>query len=141
MPRPARHFGDPQSSAKLDADALLAARRTRDDVPSFLEGLTIGTSLPAGSPGKLLLIRSGAWAEFITGITAVCNIRGVAYSLNADEAFDIASWFHASYLAYAGDEDVVGYKNLLAPERGYDEPHRSPIAGFTVRVRMRPAVL
>lgn len=141
MARPARHFGDPQSSAKLDADALLAARAARPDVPAFLEGLTVGTRLPAGSPGRLLLIRSGAWAEFVTGITAVCNIRGVAYDVDPDAAWDAASWFHSSFLAYAGDDDVVGYTNVLPPERGYDDTHQTPIAGFTVRARMRPAIL
>lgn len=142
MPRPARHFGDPQSSAKLDAAALLEARASRDDdLPAFLNGLAIGTRLPAGAPGRMLLVRSGTWASYVVGITAECLIRGVAYSLDADEAWDVASWFHSSLLAYPGDDEVVRYTNVLPPERGFDDEHKVPIAGFTVRVRMRPAIL
>lgn len=126
MPRPARHFGDPQSSAKLDANALLEARAARPDLPAFLDGITIGTRLPAGAPGRMLLVRSGAWVSYVTGITAECLIRGVAYSLNADEAWDVASWFHSSFLAYPGDDEVVRYANVLPPERGFDDEHKVP---------------
>lgn len=142
MPRPARQFGDPQSSAKIDADGILAARAALDDLPPFLEGLEIGTRLPAAAPpGRLLVIRSGPWVEYRNPVTAVCRIRGVAYSLDADEAWDIASFFHGSFLAYAGDADVIGYRYELGPERDVDPDHRTPIAGFTVRARMRPAIL
>lgn len=142
MPKPARHFRDPQSSAKLDADRLLAARAAAGPLPAFLEGLTIGTKLPeAAPPGRLLVIRSGAWLEYNAPLTAVIRIRGVAWSLDADEAWDIASWFHASLLADPGDLDVVSYRNEIGPERGTDADYDTPIAAFTVRARMRPAIL
>lgn len=143
MSRPARHFRDPQSSAKRDADLLLAARAAAGPVlPSFLEGLQISTRLPpAAPPGRLLVIRSGAWLEYVAPLTAVIRIRGVAWSLDADEAWDVASWFHASLLAYPGDEDVVSYRNEVGPERGTDPDYDTPIAAFTVRARMRPAIL
>ena len=143
MTKPARHFGDPQSSAKRDADRLLAARAAAGTtLPLFLEGLQISTHLPTSAPpGKLLVIRSGAWLEYIAPITAVIRIRGVAWSLDPDEAWDIASWFHASLLADAGDEDVVSYRNEIGPERGIDPDYDTPLAAFTVRARMRPAIL
>lgn len=141
MPRPARTFRDPQSAAKLDADEILAARALLPDFPPFLEGLEIGTHLPAASPGRLLVVRSGPWTDYRFPITAECRIRGTAYSLDADEAWDIASFFHGSFLAYAGDVDVVSYRYEIGPERGVDPDHRTPIAGFTVRARMRPAIL
>lgn len=143
MTKPARHFRDPQSSAKRDADRLLAARTAAGTtLPLFLEGLQISTRLPsAAPPGKLLVIRSGAWLEYIAPVTAVIRIRGVAWSLDPDEAWDIASWFHASLLADAGDEDVVSYRNEIGPERGIDPDYDTPLAAFTVRARMRPAIL
>lgn len=143
MSKPARHFRDPQSAAKLDCDALLAdAAALIGPLPAFLDGVEIATKLPAAAPpGRLLVIRSGPWIEYNAPLTAVARIRGVAWSLDADEAWDIASWFHASLLAYPGDADVVSYRNELGPERGMDSDYDTPIAAFTVRARMRPAIL
>lgn len=142
MTKPARHFRDPQSAAKLDCDALLEARFDAGDVPSFLQDLSIGTELPSERPpGRLLVVRSGPWTEYVAPITAVARIRGVAWSLDADEAWDIASWFHASLLAYPGDLDVVSYRYEIGPERGKDPDYDTPMASFTLRARMRPAIL
>lgn len=142
MIKPARHFRDPQSSAKLDCDALLTARQALPDVPSFLQDLRIATELPSEAPpGRLLVIRSGSWLEYVPPITAVARIRGVAWSLDPDEAWDIASWFHASLLSYPGDDDVVSYRNELPPERGIDPDYATPMTSFTIGVRMRPAIL
>lgn len=142
MSKPARHFRDPQSAAKLDCDALLLAAAEAGPLPAFLEGLAIRTELPAATPpGRLLVVRSGPWVEYVPPLTAVARIRCVAWSLDADEAWDIASWFHASLLAYPGDDDVVGYRYELGPERGKDSDYDTPIAAFTVRARMRPAIL
>lgn len=141
MSKPARHFRDPQSAAKLDCDALLATA-VAVGPPAFLDGLAIGTKLPAAQPpGRLLVVRSGPWVTYVPPITAEVRIRLVAWSLDADEAWDIASWFHASLLAYPGDDDVVGYRYELGPERGQDSDYDTPIAAFTVTARMRPAIL
>lgn len=142
MSKPARHFRDPQSAAKLDCDALLEEAAAAGPLLSFLDGLKVGTELPAARPpGRLLVVRSGPWVEYVPPITAAARIRVVAWSLDADEAWDIASWFHASLLAYPGDDDVVAYRYELGPERGKDSDYDTPIAAFTMRARMRPAIL
>lgn len=139
MTKVARQFGDPQSAAKLDCDALVASAGV---LPSFLEDLSIVTQLPASAPkGPLLVVRSGPWTQYVPPLTAVARIRATAWSPDSDEAWSIASWFHASLLAYPGDADVISYAYEIGPERAKDADYDSPIAVFTVRARMRPAIL
>jgi hypothetical protein len=142
MTKPAVTFRDPQSCAKLDCDGLLAAAATPGPVPAFLDGLTIGTELPDAAPqGPLLVVRSGLWDTYQGPITATNRIRIVAWHLDPDAAWDIASWFHGRLLAYRGDQDVVGYRYDSGPARDKDPDYGTPIAGFTTLVRMRPAIL
>ncbi len=142
MTRVAVTFRDPQSCAKLDCDALLAAAASPGPLPAFLADLAIRTQLPDEAPqGPLLVVRSGLWPEFQGPITATNRIRIVAWHPDPDAAWDIASWFMGRLIAYRGDEDVVGYRYDSGPERDKDPNYGSPIAGFTTLVRMRPAIL
>lgn len=133
----AAEFGDPQALTKLRCDALRAAASR-----PFLTNLTIGTVLPPASPqGDLLIVRSGIWTEYNAPITAVNIVRIVAWSLDEDTAWDIASWFHAMLLAAPGDATVHSYRTDDPPRKGTDPDYDTPIAAFTIAARMRPQIL
>ena len=133
-------FGDPQSSAKLDCDAILAAADVA--VRPFLAGLTISTHLPRESPqGRLLVVRSGPWVDNQSNVTAANLLRLVAWDPDPDVAWDIASYFHGHLIARPGDVDVVSYGYDGGPTRAVDPDYDSPIAAFTLRARMRAAIL
>lgn len=135
-----RGFGDPQSAAKLDVDAELAAVASP---PAYLAGLQTATKMPGETPpGPLLVVRQGPWIEYQPPLTAVCRVRFVAWHTDPDSCWDIASWIHARLLARPGDADVVSYRYDVGPLRGRDPDFAdAPITAFSLRVRMRPAIL
>lgn len=146
MVKIAATFRDPRSAAKLDCDALALAAATPGPLPEFLDGLTIGTHLPKkpndeAPRGRLLVVQSGPWLTYQPSITATQRLRFVAFAPARDDAWDIASWFHARLLAFPGDEDVQAYRYDAAPEDGIDPDYDTPIAAFTIGARMRPAIL
>lgn len=130
-------FRDPQAIAKKHCDALLAAASQ-----PFLVGLGVGTKLPAVAPqGRLLVVRSSGWVEYQPPTTAVALIRVVAWDPDEDVAWDLASWFHGQLLALPGDLDVISYRYDSGPRKATDPDYDSPIASFTIRCRIRPAIL
>lgn len=136
----ATSFRDPQSVAKLHCDGLLAGALAASP-PPFLVGLATGTQLPGGPPGRLLVVRSQRWVEYQPPVTAVNLLRLVAWDLDPDVAWDVASWFHGRLLALAGDADAVSYSYDSGPARGTDPDFDTPMTAFTIRIRMRPAIL
>ena len=138
-----RGFGDPLSSAKLDAEAELALVRALPDPPAYLADVVIKTQMPATAPvGPLVVVRQGPWIDYQAPLTALCRVRFVSWHSDPDSAWDIASWLHARLLARPGDEDVVSYRYDSGPLRGRDPDFPdAPIAAFAMRVRMRPAIL
>lgn len=143
MVKPARAFGDPVSAAKLDLDDELAIAVLLPTPPAYLDGLDITTKMPASAPvGRLLVVRQGPWTDYQAPITAVSRLRIVAWDVDPDVAYDVASWAHARLLARPGDADVVSYRYDSGPVRGRDPDFPdSPIAAFAIRARMRPAIL
>jgi hypothetical protein len=143
MVKPVRGFGDPLSSAKLDAEAERDAVLLLADPPAYLDGLVIATQMPASAPvGPLVVVRQGPWTDYVYPVTAVSRLRFVAWHPDADTAWDIGSWLHARLLARPGDDDVVSYRYDSGPLRGKDPDFPdSPITAFALRARMRPAIL
>jgi len=138
-----RGFGDPLSSAKLDAEAEVQFGQAALPALAYLSGLEVSTRMPAEAPvGPLLVVRQGPWTDYQPAVTAVARIRFVAWHADPDTSWDIASWVHARLLARPGDSDVISYRYDSGPQRGRDPDFPdSPIAAFAMRVRMRPAIL
>ena len=143
MVKPIRGFGDPLSAAKLDVDDELVVAALAGPLPGYLAGLDVATRMPPAAPaGALLVVRQGPWIDYQAPLTAVCRVRFVAWHPDPDSAWDIASWTHARLLARPGDADVHSYRYDGGPLRDRDPDFPdSPIAAFTMRVRMRPAIL
>jgi hypothetical protein len=136
----ARTFGDPQSSAKLDVDALVADGLALASPPAFLADLTVATMLPSVAPqGRLVVVRAGLWLEYQPPITAVNRLRIVVWDLDADASWDIASWLHAQLLAMLlpSSSEIHSYRYDGGPTRGLDPDYGTPITAFTLRARMR----
>ena len=139
-----RTFGDPQSSAKLDVEHLVDQALAADDPPAYLAGVDVATILPTAAPqGRLVVVRSGLWLEYRPPITATNRVRVVAWDPDPDAAWDIASWIHAHLLAHLSpsSSEVHSYRYDSGPVRAIDPDYLSPIAAFTIAVRMRPAVV
>lgn len=138
-----RTFRDPQSATKLLVDELLATRLALPDPPDYLADANVVTELPqAAPPGRLVVVRSGRWVEYQSPITAVNLVRLVIWDRDPDAAWDLASWLHAQLLAYPGGVDVHSYKYDAGPAKGKDPDFPdSPIAAFTIRARMYPAIV
>lgn len=135
--RPPTEFGDPQSELKLLCDALLESPAAADR--DFLTDLSISTRLSEGrAPGRLLVVRAGAWSDYQFPVLGVNRARIVAFDRDEDVAWSIASWFHGHLLAYRGGPAVRSVRYDGGPEKGTDPDYDSPIAAFTVRVSMRP---
>jgi hypothetical protein len=134
-------FRDPQSATKLLCDALLAAALERAEPPAYLAGLRIATSLGEAPQTNLLVVTSGIWTDYQPPVLGVNRVRIAAWSIDADAAWDICSWFHGQLLAAPGDEDFRGFRYDAGPRRGVDPEYKSPIAVATLRASMRPAIL
>lgn len=132
-------YGDPQALTKLRADAVLAAA----DVTArpYLANVTVVTELPQEAPvGRLLTVRSGPWVD-VTAASATNIVRLVAWARNEDDAWDLASYFHAHLTALRGDDEFRGFGREEQPNKGLDPTYDRPIVAFALRARMKPRLL
>lgn len=143
MGKPAAEFGDPQAVTKLHVDALVALDAAAG--VDFMQDVATGTRLPSERPdGSLVVVRHTGWAAYQAPVTALARERVSVWALDEDTVWSIASRLHARLLALPGDADLVSYQFDPAaggPAKGTDPDYDTPLATFTIRVRMRPVVI
>jgi hypothetical protein len=130
----AQTFGDPQTAAKLHVDAWI--------LDSPIGGpVTSGTKLPGegSQPGvvrPLVVTRFDGWVN-----ERIARIRVVVWANEGDVAWDLASYLHARALAHIGDDETSGYLWDGGPDRDIDPDFRTPISAYTLRLKMKPAMI
>lgn len=129
-------YNDPQTLAKLHVDALL-------ERSSRFVGIAAGTTVPghAGVAGPLVATRFEQWVARQSTVSAIARIRIGAWSTDADEAWDLASYLQAGLLAFPGDDEVGGYIYELGPSRELDPDNDVPFSAFTIRQRVRARII
>lgn len=145
MSKASTEFGDPQAVTKLYCDQLLAAVPAAE-LPDYLEHVLITTRQPSARPaGAVLTVRQQpTWALYRPPVAAAARIRLVAWSLDEDTAWSVASWFHGRLLGPRvanADPQLRAFRYDAGPAKGTDPDYQTPIAAFTVLASMRPAIL
>lgn len=143
-PNPAVTFGDPQAITRLICVGLAAV----DGVPDYIAALavhpdaSIVTHLPEAAPqNDLIVVRAEDWPEYTAPVSAANRLRFVCWSLDEDRAWDLASWYHGRLVSLRGPDPVRGFFVDSPPRKGIDPTYNTPIVGFTVRLRLKPAVI
>lgn len=129
-------YNDPQSLAKLHVDALIASS-------SRWAGTDTGTTVPgaAGVTAPYVSVRFEAWVSRLASVAAIARIRLGVWSLDQDEAWDLASFLQGRLLALPGDDEVSGYLYELGPERSIDPASETPFCAFTIRQKVRARII
>lgn len=129
-------YNDPQTLAKLHIDGILERSRWSDEVDA-------GTTVPgsAGVDRPTVSTRFEAWAGRLSSVAGIARIRVGVWSLDADEAWDIASYLQGRLLALPGDDEVGGYLYELGPSRDLDPDSGVPFSVFTIRQKVRARIM
>lgn len=131
-------FGDPQSSCKLEVDALLEQSRWPN--------VATGTRLPGSgdTPGRLrplVVVRFEDWENVQWPLRADARMRIVTWSTDADEAWDVSSYIHGRLLASTGASTHRGYLFNGGVRRDVDPDFGVPISAFTITNKARAEIL